>query len=256
MVNSIFVDVQGLISRKIVMVDVLIEKNRGLPTEVSDVAQSFRTSLGSRISRLIGEFGTRAEAGRVAGVTVEQLSKYERGEAKPPLETIARLAVEKGYSLDWIANGSGVPKGGEQEDVAEFALIPVWSAEASSGFGAFVDIDEMGQRLAFSRAWLRSSRATAEKNLYVVFNRGDSNEPDINHGDAMLVDRGVTNLSDDAYYVFDRSGLLLVKMIERMVDGHVILKSRNPRYSEQTLAPDEAAAITVFGRVLWRAGVL
>lgn len=233
--------------------------NREKPGEkgaLSDPRSAFRLSLGQRLEILLAEFDSRAEAAQVAAVNADQLGRYLRGDAKPPLEVIARLAVRKGYSLDWIANGTGQPRAEESKIDGEFALVPVWGVEASSGFGAFVDVEGYGERLAFSRMWLRTTHTTAEKNLCVVFNRGDSNEPDIRHGDAMLVDRGIERLQENAFYVFDRDGMLLVKGIERAIDGHVILRSRNPRYSDQTLRPDEATAITVFGRVIWRGGLL
>lgn len=205
------------------------------------------------------------------------LANYEAGRL-PDAGFVVAFCRAYGISETWLLTGKG-PMGSRRdakEQIADFivhglgqaqaryatlpeeqfALIPVWSVEASSGFGAFVDIDEFGGRLAFSRAWLRSTHSTGEKNLHVVFNRGDSNAPDINHGDAMLIDRGVSALRDDAYYVFDREGVLLVKMIERTVEGTVILKPRNPAYSMQTLSPESAASITVFGRVLWRGGLL
>ncbi len=40
------------------------------------------------------------------------------------------------------------------------------------------------------------------------------------------------------------------------VDGRVALKTRNPDYGVQILSREEAAAVTVFGRVRWRGGAL
>jgi phage repressor protein C with HTH and peptisase S24 domain len=54
--------------------------------------------------------------------------------------------------------------------------------------------------------------------------------------------------------VFARDGDLFTKMIERLVDGRVALKARNPAYDTQVLSREEAARLTVFGRVLWRGG--
>ena len=80
---------------------------------------------------------------------------------------------------------------------------------------------------------------------------------ELNHGDAMLVDRGVERVVDEASYVFDQEGALFVKMIERLVDGGISVKPRNPQFGPpQILTREQASRITVFGRVRWRGGLL
>lgn len=217
---------------------------------------AFRTSFGERLAALLDRFGSRGAASTVARVNPDQLAKYVKGDAKPPFEVVARLAEPHNVSLDWLATGQGQPERDAPPIDDDFALIPVLQIEASSGFGSVIDHESVGEHLAFRRSWRGLARASAEGNLCIILNRGESNAPDINHADAMLVDRGVRSLSEDAYYVFDREGVLLVKMVERAISGHVILKSRNPGYSAQTLSPEEAAGLTVYGRVIWRGGLL
>lgn len=215
----------------------------------------FRTELGERIRWLLNLFGSRALAAEIAGVTPEHLASYIAGRAKPPFELVARLAQAKGVSLDWLASGAGEP-GGAAGAPEGFARIAVSATDASSGPGSYALDDDSHEDIAFSRAWLAHAIRVPESRLRVVFNRGVANAPDIGDGDAMLVDTGIDSVTDDAFYVFDRGGFLLTKLVEMYVDGRVALKTRNPDYGVQILSREEAAAVTVFGRVRWRGGTL
>jgi Peptidase S24-like len=224
-----------------------------IPKGAAEPVHGFRVSLAARLEALLDLYDSRIAASRVAGVTPEQLARYLAAGAKPPFEVVMRLARDKGLSLDWLAGLSSAREiGGGAGD--ELVLVPVHDVRASSGHGAMVFDESVGDHYAFRRAWVRSVTRSTEDRLAVVFNAGDSNAPDINDGDAMLIDRGIERIVDDAYYVFSREGDLLTKMTERMVDGRVTLKARNPAYEAQILSREEAARLTVFGRVLWRGG--
>lgn len=210
--------------------------------------------LGERIRWLLDKFGSRAAAAETAGVTPEHLASYIAGRAKPPFELIARLARVQNVSLDWLSSGEGERVAdGEPEG---FARIAQSAVDASSGPGSYGRDDEEREEIAFSRAWLAQAIRVPEDRLMVVFNRGGANAPDIGDGDAMLVDTGANTITDDAFYVFDRGGFLLTKLVEIYVDGRVALKTRNTDGGVQILSRDDAANVKVFGRVRWRGGIV
>ncbi len=229
------------------------KQNKSRTGFLSEGPVVFRMELGERIRWLLDQFETRAVAAEVAGVTPEHLASYIAGRAKPPFELIARLARAKGVSLDWLASGEGerVP-GSELEGFAVIAQSP---KDSSSGPGSYARDDDCREDIAFSRAWLSHVIRVPEERLRIVFNRGDANAPDIRDGDAMLVDTGAKTISDDAFYIFDRGGFLLTKLVEMYVDGRIALKTRNPDFGTQMLSREEAATVNVFGRVAWRGGV-
>lgn len=227
------------------------------PGAVADAGQDFRLDFGQRLTWVLDRFESRADAGKVAGVIPDQLSKYVRGGAKPMLETMARLCEASGTSLDWLASGRGNRLvAGADEHGSDWLLVPVYKIEASSGHGAFPSGEELRDPVKFPRTTLRRLASASIDQLSVVFNRGDSNEPDIMDGDAMLIDRGIERLIDDAFYVFNFDEALLVKLIERLMDGRVALKSRNTNYREEVLSREDAGRLTVFGRVVWRGGLV
>ena len=61
----------------------------------------------------------------------------------------------------------------------EFALIPGYRVQVSAGHGALTQVDQAPCRhLAFRRKWLKW-RGFAEKELAIVWSKGDSMEPTI-----------------------------------------------------------------------------
>jgi transcriptional regulator with XRE-family HTH domain len=65
------------------------------------------TALRERISSVIDEAGSRIKAADASGVSADMLAKYVSGASRPRFEAIARLCVETGVSLDWVATGEG-----------------------------------------------------------------------------------------------------------------------------------------------------
>jgi len=219
---------------------------------LQDQQVAFRTELGGRVRWLLDQFDTRAEAARIASVTPEHLASYIAGRAKPPFELLARLSRAKGVSLDWIASGTGerliddaAPEG--------FALIALRDSEPAGDvrYGA-----EETATIAFSRAWLRAMFDADADALIMVVHRGPANEPVLRDGDAMLVDVRVQAIGEDGFYVFERDGRLQTKLVETFLDGRVALKSRNPEFAPQILSAQDAARLTLLGRVRWHGGPL
>lgn len=62
--------------------------------------------LERRISAVVRLFRSRTEAAIAAGISTDQLARYEKG-AAPSFPPLAKLAIAKGVSLDWLATGAG-----------------------------------------------------------------------------------------------------------------------------------------------------
>lgn len=247
------------------------------PVGASD--EAFRRDAGARLATLLQLYDSRASAASIGRTSVDMLAEYVAGRSKIPLEVLVRLAEPKDISLDWLATGRGSARResnthmgaalGLVQSVEEqprtfvhdgepegYYLVPVYRVTASSGHGSFPAREEVSEPMAFPRALLKRLASAGIDHLAIVFNRGESNEPDIMDGDAMLIDRGIERIADDAFYVFSYDDALMVKQIERMLDGRVALKARNPNYREEILSREDAARLKVFGRVVWRGGLV
>ena len=222
--------------------------NRSSPGGLGEPPATFRVELGERIRWLLDRFDNRVEAAEIAGVTPEHLAAYIAGRAKPPFELIARLAAAKHVSLDWLASGEGSRQAGDDEPDG-FVSIPVQrDADAAEDAGEHA--------VLFSTGFLRGLGTAGVDRLRIVVQRGGANEPVIRDGDVLLVDTASDRVAQDGIYVFLRDGRSFVRFVETAPNGSVMLKSRNPDYGTQTLAPEEAARLAIFGRVRWRSGAI
>lgn len=133
----------------------------------------------------------------------------------------------------------------------EFALIPGYSVQVSTGPGAFPGSEEKPSRkLAFRRKWLRY-RGLAEKDLVLVFARGDSMEPTISDNNTLMIDTSKTELSDGAIYVIRVNSHLVAKRVQTLTNRDIMLLSDNEAYRPETLTPEQSQDLAVIGKVVW-----
>lgn len=236
------------------------------------------TQLGRRIELVASRFKTRKEAASAAGVSADQLQRYIRGENEPSTSIMARFADAAGVSIEWLASGRGemmagpraalaglrafVESGGPgdkaayaPELLAEFFPVPRFAVRASAGPGAVAEDAEIKDHLMFRVDWLRRELGTDPAKLGCMDLIGDSMEPLIPSGATILFDRAVERITADGIYVVGLEDALLVKRVQRLMDG-VVLLSENPRYPPMTLDRDQAARLEVKGRVRWFARVI
>lgn len=193
------------------------------------------------------EFESRAEAAKVAGVVADQLARYVRGDAKPPLEVVARLCVRRGISIDWLWTGEG-RRQETDEPVGEGEVrIPIFDIRAGLGRGETVEDEQPIGYFTLPRSVLIANGinpAGAE----MGFGSGDSMHGTIEDRDPMIWDRTDTEIRDKVY-LMRRGGQLIVKRIQRRTNGALVLKSDNPSYEDETLPRDEADSLEIIGRV-------
>lgn len=77
----------------------------------------FRIQLGNRLREVEKHVGSRERAAKLAEVAISTLQSWVEGKAAARIEALAKLSVETGFSLDWLAFGSE-PK---HRDYSKFA---------------------------------------------------------------------------------------------------------------------------------------
>ena len=139
----------------------------------------------------------------------------------------------------------------------EFALVDRRAVKLSAGNGQMVFDEEPLPPLAFRAEFLRAKRVSRRENLVIVYAEGDSMEPAIVDGDAVLCDRGQTEVIDGEIYAIDYGGVLKVKRLRKRFDGGLVIISDNAaKHPAEALTAEQATHIQVLGRVLWRGGSL
>ena len=188
-----------------------------------------------------------SELARKAGVARNSLYNWsEKGNI--PMDKLFLLA-EYGVYVDYILNGQSQDATGSAMD--EFGLIPVREdIEVSAGAGAFVGMeDSSAYCMAFRKDWL-NSRGLKEKDLYVVFTRGDSMEPTISDQDSLLVNTAEKMPHDGHIYVIRSQDTLWVKRIQKLLNGSLLLISDNKIYPPMELNLNEASDVEIIGKVV------
>lgn len=113
---------------------------------------------------------------------------------------------------------------------------------------------EDGPALIFLREWLNQKKVTSQGNLRVLIVIGDSMANYLNDGDSVMIDLGQTQIQDSQVYAIRYGSEVRIRRLSSRYDGGLIIRSDNPRYTEEALDPKEAKHVKILGKVLWRAG--
>ncbi|WP_303845197.1 S24 family peptidase [Aeromonas sobria] len=131
----------------------------------------------------------------------------------------------------------------------EFVLIPGYRVQVSAGHGSLTQGElEPCRHLAFRRKWLRW-RGFDEKELAIVWSKGDSMEPTISNNDTLVVHLGRTRPVDGHIYVVRNDDQLWVKRLQVMPSAWLLL-SDNKHYQPIEVPKDEQHTFEVIGQVV------
>lgn len=211
-----------------------------------------------RISVLADQAGSASALARMAGVSESVVRKWRGGTSEPSRPNLIALARATDVSLAWLVAGEG-PMHLSKQDVRstqsggieeEFALIPGYNIQVAAGQGAFPDQEQPTRKLAFRHKWLRY-KGLNEKDLVLVFAKGDSMEPTISDNNTLMIDTSQRDLMDGSIYVIRTNSHLIVKRVQTLWNKGILLLSDNKEYKEQQVEPNEADDLEVIGKVVW-----
>jgi len=131
--------------------------------------------------------------------------------------------------------------------------IPVLDAPSSMGRGLPApEHDVVLGYMILAEHWVRKQvDFTNIKNLRVITAYGSSMEPTFSDGDILMVDVGVTEIKIDAIYVLAWQDELLIKRIERRIDGSLTIKGDNPASDAYQISRKDLDMVRIIGRVVW-----
>lgn len=149
-----------------------------------------------------------------------------------------------------------LPSGEQGGPIEEYELIPKHMRTALAGggsIGAGPDddhVDLVGE-MAFSFDWMRRNLGHTTGRLTTIQVRGDSMATTLLDGDTIVIDEGVQVVEVDGIYVLDVYGRRLVKRVQHLVDGTLVLISDNQSYQRETISRSLAREVRVIGRMVW-----
>lgn len=177
--------------------------------------------------------------------------------------TIDKLSRVLGVNGEWIQYGKGPMESEVTASVSDDDYKDVVGYSQAVGLGAAgaeaVDYAET-HSLKFKKTSLRR-RGILNRPLAIYYGKGDSMEPTIEDGDAILFDTSDTRVVDGVLYVIQVDGRAnpeyYVKRAE-VLDGIVFFRSDNSNGDHNWQKPrrmdSKREPITVIGRVHWIGG--
>lgn len=202
------------------------------------------------------------------GVQKGSQIKYEKGDRSPDVEYLLRVA-EIGVDIPFVLTGvrsdmtsgvadidqeSYVVRAGRRPDrgctiASGVTLIPRFEAGEPKG-GDTSDNEVIVETLAVTDDFMRANRLTADRVVSIKVCES-SMSPTLEHGDQVIVDRGVSRVVGDGVYAVRHAGVLKIKRPQMRGDGSLLMLSDNPSYQPEVIAASQiAASLVVIGRVL------
>lgn len=132
----------------------------------------------------------------------------------------------------------------------EFVLIPGYSVQVSAGHGSQAfDAYSPSRYLAFRKKWLKY-RNFSEKELVIVWAKGDSMEPTIHNNDSLVIHQGRKKLVDGKIFVIRFDETLWVKRIQVMPQSWLLISDNKELYPPIEIKHAEHATFEVVGEVV------
>ncbi|RZZ81426.1 XRE family transcriptional regulator [Pseudoxanthomonas winnipegensis] len=218
-------------------------------------------TIGSRVrAEREAQKMSRQDLSARTGVGYSTLAELERGGMQNTTK-LRLIADALGVSQEWLETGRGA-KAPAKAAASDLDWQDVVGYSQAAGLGAGAEAEEYAEThsLKFKATSLRRQGLQA-RNLAIYYGKGDSMEPTIKDGDAILFDTSDTRVVDGGLYLIQLHGAAnaeyYVKRAE-ILAGIVFFRSDNPTGDHGWKKPkrmdSDKSPITVVGRVRWIAG--
>lgn len=192
--------------------------------------------------------------GAIFGVKQSTVASW-RARSSLPYEEIIAFCDREGVSTDELFSLSHAHREVTRQETPrldEYVKVPRYEVAASAGGGSVVRSEQIVDFMSFKREWLRVQLGLSPNQVAVISVLGDSMEPFLFDGDLILIDTNVPGIENNAVYILQVDGGLLVKRVQKKIDGTVIVKSDNERYEPEVFRGEAVAQLRVVGRLVRR----
>ncbi|CAN7162812.1 helix-turn-helix domain-containing protein [Mesorhizobium amorphae] len=224
-------------------------------------SQESSNAFAERLRLAFGGESPHAFAQR-SGIGDSTIRRYLLG-SMPGLDNLLVIAEAANVTLDWLAAGKGPMRLGEFQRLATseglpngFVAVPKLDIRPSAGPGTLVTYEESEPDIyAFREEWLRRIGVNPRYARLMVA-KGDSMHDTISDGDLMVVDVSIREVINGAIHVLVYGGMVILKRLQVLRNGVLLLKSDNPRYQDEEVPLEEQRELIIEGRVLWAGGAI
>lgn len=177
-------------------------------------------ACAARLRSATREYGNQADIAQKSGVPIATLQRILKGTTNPGLERLQAIVDAIEVPIEAIV--------GDADQGGAFVEVPIADIHVAAGSGRFALDEATIGSWPFPRAWIEANWPRTK--LRVVYVSGDSQEPVLRDGDAVLVDVSPT-VGSDGMHVIRLDDALLIKRLQ--VEGAQFrLKSHNPAYDD------------------------
>lgn len=166
--------------------------------------------------------------------------------------TVTKVCKALGIRRDWLLHGRGPIEGQDAID-EDWSDVRGYAQAVGLGKGAEAQEYAETHALKFRASSLQRKRLAPDK-LAVMYGDGDSMEPRIKKGDAILFDTSDTRPADGAIFVVQWKGEVYAKRA-MVLDDVIYFTADNPSGDHQWQKPKRMDAkrdpIAILGRVRW-----
>lgn len=220
-------------------------------------------TVADRIQLKINEKNCKqADIVRVTGASKGTVSKWVSGVNVPKGRFLLDLAVFLNTSTSWLLTGEG----GDDEAVdADVKAVVGWDDNTALDDGEFeiphfnqvvvTAGSKEGQVQEATDRIIRMSKRSARKagasitQSFSYINDGDSMEERISDGARCTADASKKDIKDGKIYCFRHGVMRRTKYLYMRPDGGLLIKSHNPSYDDEIIAPEDMGDIEILGWV-------
>lgn len=167
--------------------------------------------------------------------------------------TVSKICEVLGINQAWLQRGKGPIEGNDSRTEPDWSDVKGYAQAVGLGKGAEAQEYAETHSLKFRASSLAKKRLRPE-GLAVMYGDGDSMEPRIRKGDAVLFDTSDRRPSDGCIFVIEWKGEIYAKRAE-IIDDAVYFRADNPNGDHHWKKPKRMDAkrdpISILGRVRW-----
>ncbi len=210
------------------------------------------------LSKLMEERNlTQQDVAEKLGVSRQAVQRWQSG-LPIKLANLKKLASIFGVSVSFLAGDEeGAPPAGvftnEKEELDGYTRVPIYSVTVGCNPDFCLQEPEFVTGFIQVADWFLRSLpgVTSLNNLSIVPSSGDSMEPTIMSRAMIVVDGNQRRINQDAIFCLRTGDQLIIKRIQRNIDGTLTLISDNRRYQPMTVRPEDMERTEIIGRVIY-----
>lgn len=201
----------------------------------------------SRLQNLTNLQPSQAELVQITGTKQSTMSNRALRNSDFPFDEIEKL--NRFYNINIITNSS---QHKISQDDNNISLPILGEVETSMGYGVEVYNENQTGTYSISRQ-LANDLGIDKSNSEIIFGRGNSMEPTILGGDALLVDKSKRDINDGRIYCIRYDGQLLTKRLQRLSRKRIKIISDNSVYEPIVIDFEKEFDIDfeVIGEIRW-----